>query len=173
MTENPRLRLTLADFIAGYLAHFGQATVGGLLDASAEIADACKPDIDALAATLVEPKPWAGDNDGGCSDDRRSDRGRAEAKEDGMRIPIAAAKRFADETGCAQIIVAAWDGEQTHVVTYGRTTVDCDQAAMGGDKLKAALGFPYDPTCLPSRVRRLQAENARLRRALDAAKAAD
>ncbi len=57
------------------------------------------------------------------------------------RIPIAAAKRFAEEHGLQQVIVLAWDGERTHCVTYGKTAKDCEQAADGGNKLKRALGW--------------------------------
>lgn len=58
------------------------------------------------------------------------------------RIPIAAAKRLADEQKCSQVIIVAWDGERMHVVTYGKTREDCAQAARGGNVVKSALGFP-------------------------------
>lgn len=69
------------------------------------------------------------------------------------RIPISAAKQIANEHDCRQVIVLAWDGDLTHVVTYGRSEEDCDQAAQGGDKLKSALGWPATANALPSRVK--------------------
>lgn len=57
------------------------------------------------------------------------------------RIPIAEAKRVAIAQECKQVIIMAWDGERTHCVTYGITKEDCRQAATGGDKLKAAMGW--------------------------------
>lgn len=74
------------------------------------------------------------------------------------RIPIKAARAFAKEHGLQQVILVAWDGRQTHVVTYGKTTVDCDQAAQGGDLIKSALGWPTSLNELPSRVKRMQAK---------------
>ena len=60
------------------------------------------------------------------------------------RIPIAAAKRFAQEHGLTQVIIGAWDGKLTHVVTYGKTLTDCEQAAKGGNLFKRAMGWPED-----------------------------
>ena len=70
-------------------------------------------------------------------------------------FPISAAKALAKSQGCSQIIIAAWDGERTHIVTYGDTVEACDQAAQGGDKIKAALGWTDVPMVLPSRVKQL------------------
>lgn len=73
------------------------------------------------------------------------------------RIPIRSAKLFAKELGLRQVIIAAWDGELTHVVIYGVTAEDCDQAAMGGERMKAAMGWPEAANALPSRVKQLKA----------------
>lgn len=45
------------------------------------------------------------------------------------RVPIAAAKRVAEEQGFKQVVIIGWDGDNTHVVTYGVTKKDCAQAA--------------------------------------------
>lgn len=45
------------------------------------------------------------------------------------RIPVAAAKKVADEFGLRQCLLIGWDGEQVHVVTYGKTKADCEAAA--------------------------------------------
>ncbi|HEY1753699.1 MAG TPA: hypothetical protein VGG29_20750 [Caulobacteraceae bacterium] len=82
------------------------------------------------------------------------------------RIPIAAARELAKQLGLRQVILLAWDGERTHVVTYGKTVEDCDQAAQGGDKLKAALGWPESLNAIPSRVKALQAKVDRLEAAI-------
>ena len=83
------------------------------------------------------------------------------------RVPIKAAKEFAKSQGLDQVIIAAWDGERTHIVTYGKSTEDCDQAAQGGDLIKKALGWPEEANSLPSRVKKLTAEVARLKEELD------
>ena len=71
------------------------------------------------------------------------------------RIPIAAARRIAEEYGQQQVILVTWDGANTHVVTYGTTLEACDQAAQGGNRVKRSLGWPED-LCqdTPARVRR-------------------
>ena len=72
------------------------------------------------------------------------------------RIPIKAARHLGHEYDCRQIIVLAWDGTLTHVVTWGKTIDDCSQAADGGNRLKEALGWP-EHNDQPSRVRKLEA----------------
>ena len=75
------------------------------------------------------------------------------------RIPISVAKKVAEEIDCRQVIVLAWDGKLTHVITYGKTVEDCDQAAQGGNKIKKILGWPEDLQAEePSRVKRLKNE---------------
>jgi hypothetical protein len=72
------------------------------------------------------------------------------------RIPIAEAKRVAEAHGCRQVIMLAFDDEgRTHVVTYGRTLADCEQAAEGGNRMKRVMGWPEE-LCQdkPARVRR-------------------
>ena len=49
------------------------------------------------------------------------------------RIPIATAKQVADKHGLKQVLLIGWDGERTHVVTYGVTKDDCDKAAKAQD----------------------------------------
>lgn len=71
------------------------------------------------------------------------------------RIPIAAARRFAREYGCRQVIILAWDGKLTHCTTYGKSLEDCDQAAQGGNRMKAVMGWPESLMGEPSRVRAL------------------
>lgn len=71
------------------------------------------------------------------------------------RIPVKSAKAFADALKCTQVIIAAWDGERTHIVTYGKSKEDCAQAALGGNKIKAALGWPKDLNAEPSRIKGL------------------
>lgn len=74
-------------------------------------------------------------------------------------IPIAAARDFAIEHKLTQVIIVGWNGRDTHVVTYGASATDCDQAAMGGNLVKKAIGFP-ESMCgsKPSRVRELEAK---------------
>lgn len=62
------------------------------------------------------------------------------------RIPIRVAKTIADEFGQDQVIVVTWDKStgHTHVVTYGKTVEECEQAAEGGNRVKRALGWPEE-----------------------------
>jgi len=78
------------------------------------------------------------------------------------RLPIKAARDVAKAYSLSQVILAAWDGERTHIVTYGKTTEDCAQAAMGGNKIKDALGWPKYLHAEPSRIKTLLASNSEL-----------
>lgn len=57
-------------------------------------------------------------------------------------LPIELAKDVADKYKLRQVIVLAWDGKATHVVTYGDSISDSDLAADAGNQLKAFLGWP-------------------------------
>ena len=70
------------------------------------------------------------------------------------RLPILDAKEIAHKRGLRQVILLAWDGERSHVVTYGKSVEDCDQAAQGGEKMKKLMGWP-NWEAQPSRVKRL------------------
>ena len=54
-----------------------------------------------------------------------------------ISIPISAAKRIADNSGCDQVIIIAREvGVCEHVTTYGRDKANCDVAARIGEYLK-------------------------------------
>ena len=72
------------------------------------------------------------------------------------RLPIQDAKEIAHRRGLRQVILLAWDGERSHVVTYGKSVEDCDQAAQGGEKMKKLMGWP-NWEAEPSRVKKLRA----------------
>ena len=79
------------------------------------------------------------------------------------RIPIKAAKQIAAEYSLKQVILLAWDGERTHVVTYGKSVEDCDQAAQGGNTIKKLFKWPKELcNAEPSRVRKLKQEIKKL-----------
>lgn len=89
------------------------------------------------------------------------------------RLPIQDAKEIAKRRGLRQVILLAWDGERSHVVTYGDSVEDCDQAAQGGEKMKKVMGWP-EWEAFPSRVKKLKALNERLGKSLqDLADACD
>lgn len=79
------------------------------------------------------------------------------------RIPIKAAKDLAEIYNLRQAIIIAWDGKLTHCVTYGKSIEDCDQAAIGGNKIKKALGWPESLMIEPSRVKKLKKEISELK----------
>jgi len=74
-----------------------------------------------------------------------------------QRIPIRAAKFVAEEFNLDQVILLAFSKTtgQTHVVTYGKTVADCEQAAQGGNRMKRALGWPEELcNAVPARARK-------------------
>lgn len=78
------------------------------------------------------------------------------------RIPISSARRFADQHKCRYVAIFAWDGQTSHVVTYGRKIEDSSRAAELGNQIKTGLGWPEKLHAEPSRLRRLQAQNREL-----------
>jgi hypothetical protein len=50
-----------------------------------------------------------------------------------------------------------WDGETSHVLTFGKTIEDCSRAADLGNQMKDGLGWPEALHAQPARVRKLQA----------------
>jgi len=62
------------------------------------------------------------------------------------RIPISWAKKIANELGYTQVVIHAYDGETgtQHVTTYGKSIVDCDNAAKGGNAIKKLLKWDED-----------------------------
>jgi uncharacterized protein YuzE len=75
------------------------------------------------------------------------------------------AKDIAQEYNLKQVILCAWDGERTHIVTYGKTLEDCDQAAQGGNKIKKFLGWSEELCeAEPSRVKKLKKEIEQLKK---------
>lgn len=57
------------------------------------------------------------------------------------RIPIAEAKRVAEAHGLRQVVLLGYDGDKTHIVTYGITPEDCRQAAVAQEWWKGKV-FP-------------------------------
>jgi len=90
------------------------------------------------------------------------------------KIPISAAKEVARTHEMTQVIILGWDGESTHITTYGKTAIDCDQAAQGANFLKVLWNWPKSTIVDPFRVRgmkkriqELENETAALREALE------
>jgi hypothetical protein len=73
------------------------------------------------------------------------------------RIPIKLAKEYAEKAEQDQVIIFSFEKAtgRTHVVTYGKTKLDCAQAAEGGNKLKRSfLKWPEELcTSLPARIK--------------------
>lgn len=62
------------------------------------------------------------------------------------RLPIQAAKDVAQKYDQGQVILVTWDDTDhlMHVVSYGKTLQDCNNAAQGANLVKRALGFPEE-----------------------------
>ena len=77
-----------------------------------------------------------------------------------MRIPVKAAKEFAEKHEKDQVIVVSWSKKdnKTWVTTYGNTQEDCDQAAQAGNHMKRELLNWPESHCVaePSRVKNLK-----------------
>lgn len=73
-----------------------------------------------------------------------------------MKIPVKAAKAFAQDNGLQQVIIFGWDGTSTHVVTYGDTVEACAIAAEGANRIKKGWDWPEKLLAEPSRVKKLQ-----------------
>lgn len=80
-------------------------------------------------------------------------------------IPIKVVRELGKQLGLVEVVLLAWDGKLTHVVTWGKSVDDCSQAADLGNSIKEYLGWPkHDDQ--PSRVRKLQAKIKELEAAL-------
>lgn len=77
-------------------------------------------------------------------------------------IPISAAQALAECLDLRQVIIVAWDGEVTHVVTYGGSVRDSANAAAGGNLVKRALGWPDNLDTESPKVLALKARIAEL-----------
>ena len=78
----------------------------------------------------------------------------------GKRIPVKAAKEVANNYDKDQVILLCFgrgDGK-TWVTTYGKTVVDCDQAAQAGNWLKEHFLHWEDHVDEPKRVTRMKKE---------------
>ena len=49
------------------------------------------------------------------------------------KIPVSAAKSVADKYDLSQCLLIGFDGENVHVVTYGKTKRDCQAASKAQD----------------------------------------
>jgi hypothetical protein len=58
------------------------------------------------------------------------------------RIPVAAAKRYGEQYGQTQVLVLSFgpDGK-THAVSWGKTKVDCKEAARGLQRILQLFGI--------------------------------
>jgi hypothetical protein len=72
-------------------------------------------------------------------------------------IPVSTAQSIAESFDLRQVIIVAWDGKNTHVVTYGGSVTDSANAAAGGNVVKKALGWPANLDTESPKVQALQA----------------
>ena len=81
-----------------------------------------------------------------------------------MKIAISDLKQLAKKRKLSHVIVFGFGYGQSHVATYGATKEQCGQAADFGNHLKKELRWP-ESLCnaQPSRVKKLEEENARLK----------
>lgn len=86
------------------------------------------------------------------------------------KVPVRAAREVADKHDLRQVILIGWDGKLTHIVTYGKSTEDCAQAAHGGNLLKKKWGWP-ECNDQPPRVRKLEKEIEELKAEIQTHKA--
>lgn len=82
-------------------------------------------------------------------------------------IPVTDVEEIASKRGLKQVILVAWDGAREHVVTWGHTLGEADNAADGGNLVKQALHWPPSRYSTSGRVGEL------LRRVTDLCQLAD
>ena len=85
-------------------------------------------------------------------------------------LPIAAAQYVAKKYHLAQVILFGWDGKMTHVVTYGKTLEDCEQAAAGANSIQDKWNWPEGLRAVPDRIGQIKVDAAAkaLRKVADA-----
>lgn len=75
------------------------------------------------------------------------------------RIPIKSAKDFGKTYDQDQVIIISYNNKNNliSVVTWGKSLVDCEQAAIAGNSFKKSLGFPPEKCQdVPARIKRLK-----------------
>jgi hypothetical protein len=77
-------------------------------------------------------------------------------------ISITYAKVVCIANDLRQVIIFGWDGEQTHVATYGESAVDSQQAAVGANVIKRGWGWPENLCTDTTRIQVLEARIAEL-----------
>lgn len=82
-----------------------------------------------------------------------------------MKIPHEELQAIAARYGLSYVIMLAYepDGNREHVVTWGKSIVESDQAAQFGNKLKDALGWPETLRADSAKVTALIEENKQLK----------
>ena len=81
-------------------------------------------------------------------------------------IPVLEAREIAHTCGMRQVIIFGWDGEQTHVTTYGKSDVDSAQAAAGANMIKRGWEWPTDTIVEGAKVQALYNRIAELEQEL-------
>ena len=63
-----------------------------------------------------------------------------------LNIPISMARTISKNSGFDEIVIFGYDpiSEGQHVTTYGRTLVQCNDAAAAGNMIKKAMGWPEE-----------------------------
>ncbi len=71
------------------------------------------------------------------------------------KIPISAAKEISKKYNKSHVIIVTFKEGTTTVTTYGDTIKNCKEAAIGGNFVKKALGFPENLcNTMPSRIKK-------------------
>lgn len=92
------------------------------------------------------------------------------SKPKSKRIPISRAEDFAKLTNMKQVIIFGWDGNETHIVTWGDSIEACQQAATGANHIKKMWDWPSDTIVESAAVAKLRARIAELENNLAEAK---
>lgn len=80
------------------------------------------------------------------------------------RIPVSDAKHFGEKNNQTQVLILCRGADGfDHVVTWGKSVEQCDEAAIMGNRLKTMLGWSSNTSAEPSRIKKLRDENLSLR----------
>jgi hypothetical protein len=77
-------------------------------------------------------------------------------------IPWERAQDFAEKNGCSRVVIVAFDGERTHVVTWGLSVEDSDVACDVGNWFKEENDWPARFEAESPKVKALREQIAHL-----------
>lgn len=86
------------------------------------------------------------------------------------KIPYEKAEKFARENECKVVVILAWDGSNSHVVTWGESAEQSDFAADTGHQMRCVLNWKDNMYVDSSKVKALKDEIESLKKQISSLK---